>query len=169
MQLRSLAIFTVLVCLSGCTERTLRIKTSPPGAEVIVDRRSYGPSPVDIPFVHGGMHEIILIGPITPDDPSAQAVKPVTIAYDTTRFAHDTPFIDLFVDLPLIRSTDMHEVEVSMPASDFKPRYESDPRTFRAELKARAGVLRDRAREAQWSAPPVATPESQPSSRPFNN
>lgn len=166
MRLRSLAVLVVLTLLAGCTERTLRIKTSPPGAEVIVDRRSYGPSPVEIPFIHGGTHEIIVIGPVAPDDPSAPAVKPVTISYDTTRFSHDMPFVDLFVDLPLLRSSDLQELEVKMPPSDFKPRYAADPESFRAELKARAGVLRERAREAQWSAPPIATPETQPASRP---
>lgn len=153
-RLRIPAVLVALLGLAACTERTLRIASTPPGAEVILDRRSVGRTPVEIPFTHGGVHEIVLLGPVSPDDPSAPSVKPVTLAYDSTRFAYDTPFIDLFVDLPFIRAQDVHDLVVELPASDLADRYAADPKAFRAELRARAGILRERAREAQWSAPP---------------
>lgn len=165
-RLRIPVVLVALLGLAACTERTLRISSSPPGAEVILDRRSVGRTPLEIPFTHGGVHEIVILGPVAPDDPSAPAVKPVTLAYDTTRFAYDTPFVDLFVDLPFIRATDAHDLVVELKPSDLADRYAADPNAFRAELRARAGVLRERAREAQWSAPPVAEAESRPASRP---
>ena len=56
---RRLFVFLLVGLLSGgCVERILVIRTEPPGAEVYVDGRGVGPSPVEVPFVHYGGREV---------------------------------------------------------------------------------------------------------------
>jgi len=50
-----------LICLSaGCIQRTLRIQTDPPGANVWVNGDDCGRTPVDMPFVSYGAIEIFM-------------------------------------------------------------------------------------------------------------
>lgn len=47
-----------LLLLAGCVERTLLIRSDPPGAEIWVDGRYIGKSPTNVRFVWYGDHEI---------------------------------------------------------------------------------------------------------------
>ena len=50
----------VVLLLSGCVERTMKITTSPPGALVIVNDEEVGLSPVRFSFLWYGDYDIIL-------------------------------------------------------------------------------------------------------------
>jgi hypothetical protein len=49
---------TALVVLCGCVERTIEVKTDPPGAAVFIDREFRGLSPLSFPFHHYGTREV---------------------------------------------------------------------------------------------------------------
>jgi len=56
---RSLAVAAaVVVALSGCVERTLLIKSSPSGADVVVNGRLAGKTPAVYPFRTYGVYEL---------------------------------------------------------------------------------------------------------------
>lgn len=61
---RRLSIAIVAVALvavnTGCVERRFRIESNPPGAYVYVNNKSYGTTPVDVPFLFYGDYEIEL-------------------------------------------------------------------------------------------------------------
>jgi hypothetical protein len=42
------------LALAGCVQRSLVIRTDPPGARVFVNGAEKGPSPVTVPYVHPG-------------------------------------------------------------------------------------------------------------------
>lgn len=50
----------VMALLGGCVERTMAIKSDPSGADVFVDGKSVGTTPVDVPFVWYGTREIVV-------------------------------------------------------------------------------------------------------------
>lgn len=50
----------VMALLGGCVERTLTIQSEPAGAEVFVDGKSVGTTPVDVPFFWYGTREIVV-------------------------------------------------------------------------------------------------------------
>jgi len=54
----------LLAVASGCVQRTMTIKSDPPGAKVIVNNREIGAAPVDMPtaaFEYYGYYDIVLI------------------------------------------------------------------------------------------------------------
>ena len=56
---RSLAVTAAtLLALSGCVERTLLVKSSPTGAEVVVNGRPAGTTPIVYPFYTYGVYEL---------------------------------------------------------------------------------------------------------------
>ena len=59
---RSFSTLLVLIAAcfsSGCrAHRTLEIRTNPPGAEIVLDQESLGPSPAQIEFYHYGARRI---------------------------------------------------------------------------------------------------------------
>jgi hypothetical protein len=55
-----LALLFSLIVLPGCVERSLSIRTSPPGATVFVDGIDVGKSPVTIPFDHYGTWDVVV-------------------------------------------------------------------------------------------------------------
>ena len=55
----ALAVAALALGSAGCVERRLSIETVPEGAEVIVDGRSVGRSPVTVPFDFYGAREIV--------------------------------------------------------------------------------------------------------------
>ncbi len=54
------ALGLVLALLTGCVERVLAIRSDPPDAEVTLDGKGVGRTPVDIPFDWYGGREIIV-------------------------------------------------------------------------------------------------------------
>ncbi|MHC5079610.1 MAG: PEGA domain-containing protein, partial [Planctomycetota bacterium] len=55
------AVFFLLslgVLVPGCVERTIEVRSDPPGAEVYLDRAFRGRTPVRLPFHHYGVREI---------------------------------------------------------------------------------------------------------------
>jgi hypothetical protein len=49
-----------LLALTGCVERTLTITSTPEGADVWVDGKNVGATPVDVPFSWYGTREIVV-------------------------------------------------------------------------------------------------------------
>ena len=49
--------------LGGCVERTLMIRSDPPGAQVIVNGVDLGPAPVTLPFQTYGVYDVVLSRP----------------------------------------------------------------------------------------------------------
>ncbi|HLG42524.1 MAG TPA: PEGA domain-containing protein [Planctomycetota bacterium] len=54
------ALGLALALLTGCVERLLAIRSDPPDAEVTLDGKGVGRTPVDIPFEWYGGREIIV-------------------------------------------------------------------------------------------------------------
>ncbi len=55
-----LALLSSLIVLPGCVERSLSIRTSPPGAKVFIDGIDVGKSPVTISFDHYGTRDVMV-------------------------------------------------------------------------------------------------------------
>ncbi len=51
------------LCLAGCVERILFIRSEPPGAQVIVNGTDLGPAPVILPFQTYGVYDVVLSQP----------------------------------------------------------------------------------------------------------
>jgi hypothetical protein len=60
--MRGAALLSLLL-LTGCVERVLAIRSDPPGAEVTLDGKEVGRTPVDVAFDWYGGREIILRKP----------------------------------------------------------------------------------------------------------
>src|SRR5207247_335185 len=54
----SIIASVLLLTLNGCTSRGLTISTEPPGAEVSINRRVVGTSPVRVGFEHYGTYRL---------------------------------------------------------------------------------------------------------------
>jgi hypothetical protein len=46
------------LCLFGCVERSIEVRSDPPGARVYLDREFKGLTPLSIPFHHYGTREV---------------------------------------------------------------------------------------------------------------
>jgi hypothetical protein len=166
--LRILAAAAVLPFGAGCVERTMLIRTEPPGAEVLVDARRVGRTPVEVPFTYGGTHEILVYreGELLPDG-TKRYFRPQVVYLDTESAAFDGPLLDLFVDLAPAPFHDRHELEIQLAQSDAIQRYRVAPDAYLDALRERADVVRRRARDAQLDARPLSEPEeAAPDSRP---
>jgi hypothetical protein len=145
--------WALLVLLPSCATRTLLVETTPPGAEVILNRKSVGSTPVSVPFLYGGINEILLLPPAPNDGLAWRAVR---LEYDSNRTMHDFPFLDLPADL--VGTVDEHHVHVELPVEDVAARYEADPYRDRPSvlppLLQRADTLRSRTRALFLSATP---------------
>jgi hypothetical protein len=154
-RLTTLALAALLA--TGCVQRTLEIRTEPPGADVLVDSKYVGKSPVTVPFVYGGVHEVVLLPPrrASPDAPS---FRPKIVVVDTESIAFDGPILDYFVDLSPIPASDRHVVDETLEESAARRLFEISPEAYVDALRERADALRVRARDAQRDARPL-TPE----------
>ena len=56
-----LAALVALVCLPGCVQRRMTIRSNPPGALVYVDNHEIGVTPVSTSFLYYGTREIRLV------------------------------------------------------------------------------------------------------------
>ncbi len=143
-----------LVCLGACAERSLDISSNPPGADVFVDNAYVGRTPVRVPFTHGGMQEIIIL-PRPADGAESRSYRPAVIRYDSERFEHDTPVVDLIAELPLIAADDRQAVDVELKPDGWRELYRADPQAFRDSVRTRAEALRVRVRDLQAIATPT--------------
>src|SRR6185295_19080 len=55
-----LAAFGTLLLTSGCTSRGMTVTSEPPGAEVSINRRVVGTTPIRVAFTHYGTYRIEL-------------------------------------------------------------------------------------------------------------
>ncbi|MDE0959173.1 MAG: PEGA domain-containing protein [Planctomycetota bacterium] len=55
-----LLLCSALFILPGCVERSLSIRTDPPGARVFVDGVDVGEAPVSLPFSHYGTRDVLV-------------------------------------------------------------------------------------------------------------
>jgi hypothetical protein len=164
---RAAVLFCAALGLSACVERTLFIRTDPPGAEVLLDSKRVGKSPVEVPFTYGGTHEIIVYRHNEKDAAGLPvAYRPKVIYYDTENVTFDGPVLDVFVDLNPIPIRDDHVVDIPLEKSDALDRYRVSPDAFLDSLRERADVVRRRARESQLDARPLSEADGRPESRP---
>lgn len=160
------AVALASVPLAGCVERTLVVRTVPPGADVVVDLKYVGRTPVEVPFTYGGVHEIILFREKDPPEAGGRAWRPVIVQFDTEDVIFDGPVFDYVVDLVPIPITDRKETEVELAPSNLGALVRGDQEGYLAALRERADVLRVRARETQLGARPRDDAPPAPASRP---
>ncbi len=164
---RAALLVGAVLGLSACVERTIFIRTDPPGAEVLLDSKHVGKSPVEVPFTHGGTHEIIVFRHLEKDTEGRRiAYRPQVIYYDTESLTFDGPVLDFFVDLNPVSIRDEHFVDIPLEKSDAIERYLIAPDAFLDSLRERADITRRRSRESQLDARPLSEAEGAPESRP---
>ena len=103
-----------LLLLGGCVERTLIIRSDPPGANLIVNGDPHGVAPVEIPFETYGIFEVVAS---LPRHQRLQTAVPVKAPW------YEQIPIDFFVEnIWPFTVTDRHEVilslEPTLPADD---------------------------------------------------
>ncbi|HIF34993.1 MAG TPA: PEGA domain-containing protein [Planctomycetes bacterium] len=55
-----IAICLAVVCSSGCVRRRLTVRTNVPGAQVAIDNREIGVTPVSVPFTYYGGRNFVV-------------------------------------------------------------------------------------------------------------
>ena len=95
-------VSAAVLCLAGCVERTLVIRSDPSGARTFLDGREIGTTPFETPFTWYGKRDILLIkaAPSLEEsfDPEARAYN-YSGTLELKRPGHQTPGIDVFSDL----------------------------------------------------------------------
>jgi hypothetical protein len=146
-------LVSLLISLPGCTARTLTITSNPPGAEVTVNRRFIGLTPVRVGFTHYGTYRIELRKERYETLVKEECINPPIYGYDP---------ITLVVDnaIPARLNDDIYVHYVLKPAGDVSER---SALLQRAEL-ARSGMITIPSTGQQvtvgYSVPPK-TPEQQ--------
>jgi len=103
--LAAAATFTLLVAVTGCTSRTLVIRSTPPGASVTMDGKLLGETPLETPFTWYGTRDFLLIkrGPSLDEfavDPTIDRhAYRLHQLVELKRPISQTPGVDLFSDL----------------------------------------------------------------------
>jgi hypothetical protein len=138
-----------LLLATGCATRTLTIETDPPGAEVILDRRPVGRSPVTVDVPYGGGHEVILLHA---DRAAGVVYRPMILHHDSTSWSFDVFPLDAVHEL---LGTGEHQVlRATLVPDTVLADYERDRPALLEGLRERAAALRQRAREHALDAPP---------------
>ena len=57
-----ISLFCLVPCV-GCVDRVLWVRSDPPGADVWVEGKPVGQTPVQIPFVYYGTHHLLVRAP----------------------------------------------------------------------------------------------------------
>ncbi|MFH0940057.1 MAG: PEGA domain-containing protein [Planctomycetota bacterium] len=78
-----------LLALSGCTSRGMTVTSDPPGAEVSINRRVVGRTPIRVGFTHYGTYRIELRERNYVTLIREEAVKPPIYGYDPAAFVAD--------------------------------------------------------------------------------
>jgi len=145
---RTCALLVVAVAgvlLAGCsTRRTVTIDSTPSGADVWVNGRPRGKTPVEVPFVHPGTWSVRLERP-----GYASVAQEVAVA---STF-HDLPVVDLPGEL----LTRERRWRVVVPMTPLPPR--PGPEELAGALE-RAQAYRERARRE--AAEPAGIPRGRP-------
>lgn len=126
------ALLSLSLALGGCVQRTIRITSDPPGAQVFLDGDPAGVTPAEIPFTWYGDREFVLerAGHL-----SVRAVENVPAPWWQI-FPFDF-LLDMLIPLPL---RDSHEFHYTMePVRPGPESYE--------ETKRRAEEFRRKAHE----------------------
>lgn len=139
----------LIVCLSsGCVERRFRIESNPPGAQVRINGKLHGPTPIDIPFQHYGDYHIELLK-------GGYETRTTVVPIDTPWYQR--PPIDFISEvLWPWQITDIRQLNFDLPPN-VNPTVD--------ELKAEAEELRNQAKEmppprrAPTEKTPTPTPE----------
>ena len=131
--LPALVLLLAGVLLTGCrAQRTLKIRTNPPGAEIVLDQEILGPSPVMVEFYHYGARRITASMPNFRTHTEQVEIVPPWYA----RFP-----IDIFSEVVFpIGWRDRHTVDIELTAG-FDEIQAPDIRSVleRAEVMRRAG------------------------------
>ena len=117
----------LLSFLAGCVERTLIIRSEPPGAQVIVNGKELGPAPATLPFQTYGIYDVVL------SQPDHHRLR-VTVPVKPPWYEH-IPF-DFFAEvLWPFTLRDCHDVTLSMQPT--VPADEAGVDAREAELRQR--------------------------------
>jgi len=147
---------------AGCVDRTLLIRSEPEGADVVLDAKYVGVTPVTVPFTYGGTHEIVVMPRYRPGDDKSYRAS--VVIYDSDRFLFDGPGADFVVDLLPFRFHDRQELVVPLRENASARTFDVDDVAYIEAIEMRADRLRARAREAQLGARPVG--EAEPAAAP---
>lgn len=112
MSKRPLQACGILVCLatlivvSGCVERRLYLRSDPPGANVTVNGKDIGMTPVKMPFITYGDYDIVMSAP---DHQRLQKVVSVEPPW------WETIFLDFFIENVCPWTvTDEHDISLKL-------------------------------------------------------
>ncbi len=127
--LLALIVALAVPALTGCVERTARIKTRPSGAVVTINDEEKGVSPVKVDFLWYGDYDIIIRKP---------GYKTLKTHYRIDAPWYEWPPLDLFAEALI--PTMIHD-ERELPTFELEKAEAPDP----AAVLDRATELRDRA------------------------
>ncbi|MEE9392293.1 MAG: PEGA domain-containing protein [Planctomycetota bacterium] len=154
-------ILAAALFCGGCAQRILRIETEPSGALVFMDNREIGRTPIEMPFVYGGVREFLILKDERGPGPDQGPMKPLIVRQEVENFYFDTFPFDLFVELSPVAITDVHEFHFVLEPSDTLASYEVDPDAYSDALKDRALEMSARAREALEEGFPGSLPRQE--------
>lgn len=98
-----------LALLGGCVERTMTIQSTPSGADVFVDGKPVGSTPVEVPFVWYGTREIVV---------EKDTFETVRAVEDVPSPWWQYPGFDLLTDVLIpVTFTDAHEFSYDLTPS----------------------------------------------------
>ena len=130
--MRTLIILSAALALcAGCIERTMRIKSEPPGATVYIDGEESGTTPLDVPFTAYGTREVFVLK-------QGWASRRDRVDLNAPVYAWFP--IDFFTDV--LYPFTIHDVKT------FDFTLESNTKPDPTELQARAQAFCDKARAA---------------------
>ncbi len=138
---------TALLALPSCASRVLLIESEPSGAEVVLDGRVVGITPVSVPFRYGGSSEVILL---------AAGCKPAIVFHDSARFWRDTPPFDAVTDL--LAGSEQQVLRVTLDPEPSLAAWDADKDGLLRGLRERAAALKARAEAAILEAAPREAP-----------
>jgi len=146
------ALILAALLLPGCVQRTLLLKTDPPGARVLVNGVPMGVAPIEVPFLHYGTVRVEA-EPLDVDDDGHPDTRRAITSVDLSPPWYQWPIIDFFSDnLWPWTVVDLHEEVIVLPTGpdpDDAVEGQEELRRLEKELRVRA---RDVRREAENSA-----------------
>lgn len=146
------ALILAALLLPGCVQRSLWIRTDPPGARVLVNGVPVGVAPLETPFLHYGSVRVEA-EPLDVDGDGSPDTRRIVTAVDLSPPWYQWPVIDFFSDnLWPWTVTDRHEAVIVLPAGpdpDDPAEGQEELRRLERELRVRAGEER---RQAEGSA-----------------
>lgn len=83
-------LLAVMICLTGCVEREIKITTNPSDAEVCLNQEQIGPSPVSVHFNWYGVYHVKVSKP---------GYQTINVQKELKRPAADYFPLDLFADI----------------------------------------------------------------------